>query len=1147
MAFKFDDNELNYLRTERGGADLGRTLSNLASSSKAQDNKNFLENIIGGIGEKINDIGSTLNNIGKTVVGGITENSKKKETKDIMAKSKAKYNEIAKKYGYASYADASNDENASQDFWDEIRNVANDTTQKLENKSEREKNSYGNVRDVDLNQAKGQALSTIGTVLDFAPGFGVVGNIASGAIEGVGDAYKNAAGGGQVDLKDALARAAAGGLGAAAGGAVAGKLGAGKTILGQAGKSALSGAASGATSGGIMAAANGGNFLEGAYEGAKAGAAGGAVMGGGSAVIGKVGNNIANKVDNARTKAVNKGAVDRLADGIEYGADGNIKFTRLDKNLFDDINKVREANGYEPLTKRQVTAYKNAVNNNLGNRVQEGLTPRQVAEIAYNSLTNSDAEAFMGKGSNQLVTAPYNDKKYSGTVIDRYDGDGGTSLKSIEPRDASAVNRMRAEKNDQLGQLGSPLAANQERGVVYNDTARAGDVNIPLADQRPGLIGTPQGTLTESIPQAQPEVNSKTSTSAKLRRSAAKDLMGQYGTIDKATARSANAADSIQRVADAGFTKPQDVEGIIGKITGRDGKVTKLTRSLAASADNVNTRDLDTIIDNAIVSNMLDEKQAKAVRKNIDAKLNSLESRKQGNLAIADNGSDVLDVIKALEKDSAQAKGKYGKNYATTTPEREAQARVLDAVKDELEGRLWGNADVTKVLTPEIATELKSYSPNNKQWANYVDNTIMASRNGAELRSAVAPFVQMGKIIDNADLNAMTYGGRVGNYTNKLSAKGIANEVIDRTVNSPTAKRASAKAKEFFADRLDKMPLKGVGGKVGDAISGANSLEGIDSGVAGYLAGKNTIESPLQGRLATATLNGIANDVTALDVINPNIRNGVSNLSTALQQNIGGGENINSLINIGNRMEARGIAQNQVNDAERAKFEQEAGDTINNAVNEYGAGVLNYATMPENLNETQQAILSNAVNNIPQTAQEYTQSPQYTISQSSSTSMLDRISRAAEMALNAGDLTSYATLLDLYKQALSIYGGDEAKTAKTTAKNLTASQSKALTGMQQLETLAQMTPDAGTAVANSPLGFIVNMTGGNEYANQAKSLATTIGYLLSGATIKPDEAEAIGMSYVPNAFDSEEIRKQKLARARDLLQNYVGTTESLAQ
>jgi hypothetical protein len=71
------------------------------------------------------------------------------------------------------------------------------------------------------------------------------------------------------------------------------------------------------------------------------------------------------------------------------------------------------------------------------------------------------------------------------------------------------------------------------------------------------------------------------------------------------------------------------------------------------------------------------------------------------------------------------------------------------------------------------------------------------------------------------------------------------------------------------------------------------------------------------------------------------------------------------------------------------------------------------------------------------------------------------------------------------------------------------------------------------------------MTGGNEYANQAQSLALTLGYLQSGANITPREAENIGKSYVPTAYDSEEVRQQKLARARQLLNNYLGDTSAL--
>ena len=92
-----------------------------------------------------------------------------------------------------------------------------------------------------------------------------------------------------------------------------------------------------------------------------------------------------------------------------------------------------------------------------------------------------------------------------------------------------------------------------------------------------------------------------------------------------------------------------------------------------------------------------------------------------------------------------------------------------------------------------------------------------------------------------------------------------------------------------------------------------------------------------------------------------------------------------------------------------------------------------------------------------------------------------------------------------------------------------------------------MTPDAGTALASSPLGFLVDLGGGNQYANQAKALATTLGYLLSGANIRETEAERIGQAYVPNAFDSEPVRQQKLERARQLIQSYMGNTDDLTQ
>jgi len=156
------------------------------------------------------------------------------------------------------------------------------------------------------------------------------------------------------------------------------------------------------------------------------------------------------------------------------------------------------------------------------------------------------------------------------------------------------------------------------------------------------------------------------------------------------------------------------------------------------------------------------------------------------------------------------------------------------------------------------------------------------------------------------------------------------------------------------------------------------------------------------------------------------------------------------------------------------------------------------------------------------------------------TSPLDRISQAMDLAMAAGDMKAWGQLADLYSEASKIYTTEEKE-----PKALSANQSKALVGLQQLDTLSQMAPDAGTALANSPLGFAVNLAGGNDYANQAQSLALTLGYLQSGANITPREAEKIGASYIPSAFDSEEVRQNKLARARQLLQGYLSDTSAL--
>ena len=273
------------------GAGLTGTLANIAKETASPSKKSFLENIFGGIAEGIGDAVATAGNIAKTAVGLIGNETHKEDTKRTMQDLSAKRDEIAKKYGYANYLEAQEDDNASQDFWNEVKGATKGTQEKLKKSSADFDKSIQDVQNIDLNKAKGQAINAYGTLLDVVPGLGVAGNVASGALGGVADAYKANEGGTDADVwndKTTLARIGAGAGSALAGGAVASKLGAGKTVLGQAGKSALSGAASGATSGAIMSGATGGNVLSGALAGAGTGALAGGAMGGGNALAGRI-------------------------------------------------------------------------------------------------------------------------------------------------------------------------------------------------------------------------------------------------------------------------------------------------------------------------------------------------------------------------------------------------------------------------------------------------------------------------------------------------------------------------------------------------------------------------------------------------------------------------------------------------------------------------------------------------------------------------------------------------------------------------------------------------------------------------------------------------------------------------------------------
>ena len=224
---------------------------------------------------------------------------------------------------------------------------------------------------------------------------------------------------------------------------------------------------------------------------------------------GKSRRSLGEVVDDTYSRLVNRKAVDRLANGIENGTDRDIRFARMSKEQLAKNNEIQNARGDQQFTKRQITAYKNAVNDNLNNRYVENptaMTPRRVAEIAYDSVMNPQSEVLPGKGRNTVNVSKYSDNSYNGSVLGRAQ-DGGTSLKSIEPRSQKEVGKMRQQKSDLLGQPGSPLMGASEGGVTQHKVVNSADSVTSLSDSRADSAAGPSRVLKSSVAQNGENVN----------------------------------------------------------------------------------------------------------------------------------------------------------------------------------------------------------------------------------------------------------------------------------------------------------------------------------------------------------------------------------------------------------------------------------------------------------------------------------------------------------------------------------------------------------------------------------------------------------------------------------------------------------------
>ena len=380
--------------------------------------------------------------------------------------------------------------------------------------------------------------------------------------------------------------------------------------------------------------------------------------------------------------------------------------------------------------------------------------------------------------------------------------------------------------------------------------------------------------------------------------------------------------------------------------------------------------------------------------------------------------------------------------------------------------------------------KLKNVLPGNEAWAKHVDDVVPTIKTVSQARSFMAAPTKLSLLADAAEFNKGTYGANVGNLA--LGGKQAVRAITSGSPARAAVQYGAAKAVDsnVVKDRVIKNALKKY-----------NNIKAGGTGGLGAGAGK--------------IAEGIGNKISGVTkALNNNTLNNASYAGV-----------LPTFGDVATRQIARQAGLAAYDDAALANEQNNAQSAFNAAQADYQNALGNYQNVMAQAQAQEQA-------------------------NSAGARQLETLSGAMDRALAAGDVKAYGQLADLYKQAYSIYSA----TAKAEEpKALSATQSKALAASQQLDQLEAMKPGASTALANSPLGFLVNLGGGDQYANQSKALATTLGYLLSGANIRETEAERIGQAYVPSAFDSEPVRQQKLARARQLIQSYMGSTDDLTQ
>lgn len=608
-------------------------------------------------------------------------------------------------------------------------------------------------------------------------------------------------------------------------------------------------------------------------------------------------NNVDNFVDSTRTRIVNRNAIGRLTSALDKAMDGgtkgNTKFVRLGNDLLDDLNNIRVENGLDPLTNRQVTAYENAINNNLINRVKEGMSTSDVALMAFNALTSDNSKAVPGYYNNQLVVSePGMVNDYDGTVLGLAE-DGGTSLKSIEPRNKSQIEMFEENGQQKMGprsQLGSSPVEEQpvnnsivpqnrenvnswdriahEGGYAsYDDAIKSfmaanpnAEVNagavLTWMDNNPGDWNPNQRTTVEApgneVYRAMntegeqegvklPEV--LTGKQIKGKRQIVEEVIDQFNRPNTPTVRSTKPSETFYNLyEDWGLSDGDDIRQAVSYAE-QGSLIPQMIREAAGQTG---------IIDLSDAQGMVLElglKKGSNYNKTVAALSDIWDSMPNEDIVGGKSGVDALRFQRAVEQAASDAKGTNGTyrigNGIIDQTTAENLSRIANNIGDHLDEAAVANNAVQNVVNKysnEIQ-EMRNAFPNNQKWQNQIDTKIANAKTIRDLRSSIRDLTRANIYIKNGDDNFATVGGKMAARQNDVptSKAQIRNKAVNWVWDKINDSKVARNARLARNEALVKGDTKTATANVTPAVTNATTTSGYNPMTQVYNAiGRNT-------------------------------------------------------------------------------------------------------------------------------------------------------------------------------------------------------------------------------------------------------------------------------------------------------------------